>query len=185
MRNPHTATKSSPPSPQLEKARVQQWKSNTAINKEIKEKRKERKKGRKTSNSKSRGLSQMLMDQRYDVMALDPGVRQFSFWSWCCQLLIVNPSVNSDPFSGSWLLSSSKEKQQYVSDIQKALNTYLLSEWTQQKTRWNNLSVLPDISVQVSISSFHAFYSQMQVNRMMAGIMFPLDLKKVCVMENI
>ena len=33
MRNPHTATKSSPRSPQLEKACVQQWRPNAAKNK--------------------------------------------------------------------------------------------------------------------------------------------------------
>ena len=33
MRSPHTATKSSPRSPQLEKARAQQWRPNAAKNK--------------------------------------------------------------------------------------------------------------------------------------------------------
>ena len=35
MRSPHTATKSSPRLPQLEKARAQQWRPNTAKNKSI------------------------------------------------------------------------------------------------------------------------------------------------------
>ena len=41
MRSPHTTTKSSPPSPQLEKAHMQQQRSNTAkINKEKKKEKK-------------------------------------------------------------------------------------------------------------------------------------------------
>lgn len=89
----------------------------------------------------------------------------------------MNPRVDSSPSVGLGFYHPQKRNGN-VWDMQKILNTNLLSEWTQQETKWNNLSVSPGIGIQGFISSFHTLYSQMQVDRKLAGVMIPLDLKE-------
>ena len=89
----------------------------------------------------------------------------------------MNPRVDSNPSVGLGFYHPQKRNGS-VWDMQKILNTNSLSEWTQQETKWNNLSVSPGIGIQGFISSFHTLYSQMQVDRKMAGVMIPLDLKE-------
>ena len=110
-------------------------------------------------------------------MDLDPRKRHT-----CIQILLsMLPVINCESQGRFkpllWVLASQKRNGN-VRDMQKALNTNSLSEWTQQETKCNNLSVSPDISIQAFIYSFHTLYSQMQVNRNLAGVMIPLDLKE-------
>lgn len=130
-----------------------------------------------TSNNKSRALE----SNAYKPKMWWDGHRTWVRQTWILILLlsITNCEAQDQFRLIHWTSTCIISKKEIVMCTWYIEGTqYMFAERrTQQKTKWNKLSISPDINVQVFNSPFHAFYNQIQVNRMMAGMMSLLTLE--------